>query len=606
MKGLEGSKLGRYELRFRVAQGGMSEVYLGYDRRVRRYVAVKVLYGSDEPFVRRFEREALAVGALSHEHILPLYDFGEQRPWYYLIMPFIEGGTLRDYLQKRERLTIEEAGSFLEQIASALQNAHDHDVVHRDVKPSNILLRPDGHAYLADFGLARAKLEARFQTRSGAMIGTPEYMAPEQSNGHNDHRSDIYSLGIVLYQMLTGQVPFTADSPVAVTLKHIQSTPVRPRQLNESIPLSIEDIMLKALAKAPEERYQEAEAFALDYKNALWLTQENEAEDELLLLTTTGERKANSNQSRYKEITRETIAQITTQLDLPLANSQLFPLQGDAPSLATSYRRRHEKKGIVPYKIALLSLLTILSIGVTFSFPQRRDQSVKQQSPKPVHRVMTHKWITETVIVQSQATLAAQARIQATTGITPAIDAGKVLYYSPMTVKGGGWINDGKQCYFTPQGYHVSTGKAYAVAWCYTSQQSFTNAIFTAQARLIHGGFCGLIFRLNPSSKAFYVLEVNSQGEYRLQRAIGNDPAYWLTLIDWTYSAAIQQGYLQINTFLVLATGSYFRFYINQQLIVSTFSDSTYKSGYFGLLVGGDTAHGTEASFLHAGVFQHQ
>ncbi|GER85876.1 hypothetical protein KDW_00380 [Dictyobacter vulcani] len=178
MKGLEGSKLGRYELRFRVAQGGMSEVYLGYDRRVKRYVAVKVLYGSDEPFVRRFEREARAVGALSHDHILPLYDFGEQRPWYYLVMPFVEGGTLRDYLHKRERLTLEEAGSFLEQIASALQHAHEHGVVHRDVKPSNILLRLDGHAYLVDFGLAKAKIEAEFQTHSGAMVGTPEYMAP--------------------------------------------------------------------------------------------------------------------------------------------------------------------------------------------------------------------------------------------------------------------------------------------------------------------------------------------------------------------------------------------------------------------------------------------
>src|SRR5579883_1456008 len=126
MKGIEGSTLGRYELRRRIAQGGMSEVYLAYDRRVRRRVAIKVLYGSDEPFVRRFEREALAVGALCHDHILPLYDFGEQRPWYYLVMPYVEGGTLREYLSQRKRLTLEEAASFVNQIASALQYAHDH------------------------------------------------------------------------------------------------------------------------------------------------------------------------------------------------------------------------------------------------------------------------------------------------------------------------------------------------------------------------------------------------------------------------------------------------------------------------------------------------
>src|SRR5437762_8077638 len=141
MKGIEGLTLGRYELRRRVAQGGMAEVYLGYDRRVRRRVAIKVLYGRDESFVRRFEREALAVGTLSHDHILPLYDFGEQRPWYYLVMPFVEGGTLRDYPCKRERLTLDEAGSLLEQIASALQYAHNRSAIHCDVNHSNILLR---------------------------------------------------------------------------------------------------------------------------------------------------------------------------------------------------------------------------------------------------------------------------------------------------------------------------------------------------------------------------------------------------------------------------------------------------------------------------------
>ncbi|GHO55312.1 serine/threonine-protein kinase [Ktedonobacter robiniae] len=207
MKGIEGTTLGRYELHRRVAQGSTSEVYLGFDRRVKRRVAIKVLYGSNEPFVRRFEREALAIGALSHNHILPLYDFGEQSPWYYLVMPFIEGGTLRDYLYHRERLPLDEAGSYLYQIASALQYAHDHDILHRDVKPSNILLRPDGYAYLADFGLAKAKIEADAYNHSSATVGTPEYMAPEQSNGISDYRSDIYALGIILYQMLTGRVP---------------------------------------------------------------------------------------------------------------------------------------------------------------------------------------------------------------------------------------------------------------------------------------------------------------------------------------------------------------------------------------------------------------
>src|SRR5947209_10673017 len=269
MKGIEGLTLGRYELRRRVAQGGMAEVYLGYDRRVRRRVAIKVLYGRDESFVRRFEREALAVGTLSHDHILPLYDFGEQRPWYYLVMPYVEGGTLREYLLKRKQLALEEAASFVDQIASALQYAHDQGVVHRDVKPSNILLRRDGYAYLVDFGLAKAMMGAESLTNSGAMIGTPEYMAPEQSNGLNDYRSDIYSLGVILYQMLTGRVPFTAESPVAISLKHIQTQPTPPHEVNAETPQSIEEVILKAMAKDPNERYQEAQALSVAYWKAL-------------------------------------------------------------------------------------------------------------------------------------------------------------------------------------------------------------------------------------------------------------------------------------------------------------------------------------------------
>src|SRR5438105_4068538 len=166
------------------------------------------------------------------------------------------GGKLSDYLLKRKRLTPEEAGSFIEQVASALQYAHDHGVVHRDVKPSNILLRPDGYAYLVDFGLAKAMMEAKSLTTEGAMVGTPEYMAPEQSNGLNDYRSDIYSLGVILYQMLTGRVPFMAETPVAISLKHIQIEPIPPRELNSQIPQGVEEVILKAMAKDSNERYQ--------------------------------------------------------------------------------------------------------------------------------------------------------------------------------------------------------------------------------------------------------------------------------------------------------------------------------------------------------------
>lgn len=616
MKGLEGSTLGRYELRHRIAQGGMSEVYLAYDRRVRRQVAVKVLYGSDEPFVRRFEREALAVGTLSNDHILPLYDFGEQRPWYYLVMPYISGCTLRDYLLKRERLTLEEAGSFLAQIAQALQYAHDHNVVHRDVKPSNILLRPDGHAYLVDFGLAKAKVEAESVTRAGTMVGTPEYMAPELLNGVHDYRSDIYSLGIMLYQMLTGRVPFSADLPVAISLKHIQAQPPPPREFNRAIPPAVEAVILKALAKNPDDRYQEARALADAYTHALKQATEEIAAGmwEDASHSDCADTTTSSKAGEDAEV-QQAVALAEKKALLPVVTRPLlYPLQVTSlPIPPTVYvGSRRTKKYALPLSAALLCLL----LTALIILPQVRWQGQQSQLPTPTHSTKkqtptppTHPWETATAVAGAriEATLAAQARVQATAGITEGIGAGTILYANDMTSSGGGWINDGHQCYFSPQGYHVSTSLAHALAWCYSNQTNFATSIITAQGELLYGDLFGLMFRLNPASKTFYALEINSAGSYRFVRAQkGSNPLNWLTLIDWTPSSAIVSGFGHFNTFLILASGNTFRFYINQQLIVTTFTDTAYSSGALGFLVGGDSNGGCQAIFRNVFVFQKQ
>ncbi|HLQ28936.1 MAG TPA: protein kinase [Ktedonobacteraceae bacterium] len=624
MKGIEGSTLGRYELRRRVAQGGMAEVYLGYDRRVRRQVAIKVLYGRDESFVRRFEREALAVGTLSHDHILPLYDFGEQRPWYYLVMPYVEGGTLREYLLKRKRLTLQEAASFVDQIASALQYAHDQGVVHRDVKPSNILLRRDGYAYLVDFGLAKAMMGAESLTSAGAMVGTPEYMAPEQSNGLNDYRSDIYSLGVILYQMLTGRVPFMAESPVAISLKHIQTQPLPPREINSEIPQSIEEVILKAMTKDANERYQQAQELSAAYWKALQKEQARLKDEEPVPPSTSPVEagSAATEEAQPRSATSSAVTKILKEAERVLAyppiTPLLFPLSEKSgpsqpsnslsPGLSPgdiSHKHRRWRPAFVTLLCCLLALALSIPLGVIWYGhsavslkPRQRIQSLGTT------QIVPNLTATAETQVQLQATLAAQARVQATAGITSSISTGTVLYGDDLTTPGGGWVNDGVQCYFSPQGYHVQSFVKHVSAWCYSNQHQFSDAVITAQGQLLHGDIYGLVFRLSPINQEFYVLEINSTGEYRFVRAWGDNPLAWLTLIDWTHSNSIISGYGHTNTFLVLATGSQFRFYINKQLVVTNFSDAFYTSGMIGFLVGGDSVGGTEAVFSNVWVFQ--
>ncbi|HEX6482952.1 MAG TPA: protein kinase [Ktedonobacteraceae bacterium] len=267
MPGLEGTTLGRYRLKHKLGLGGMSQVYLAYDEDLDRDVAVKVVNSSQEEYIERFKREAKAIGRLTHEHILPAFDSGEQGLWHFLVMPYIEHNTLRERLERGD-LTLQEAGELLQQIASALQCAHDNGIVHRDIKPSNILLRDDHYAYLADFGLAKSLEGASDLTQLGTLLGTPEYMAPELADGPATTSSDIYALGVLLYQMVTGRVPFDGETPVAIYMKQLREEPIPPSYINPAIPPAIEQVILRALAKDPLYRYQTAIDLAQAYMEA--------------------------------------------------------------------------------------------------------------------------------------------------------------------------------------------------------------------------------------------------------------------------------------------------------------------------------------------------
>jgi serine/threonine protein kinase len=278
MVGLEDTMFGHYLLKRHLARGGMSQVYLAYDQSLQQEVAIKVVSRENSEHAKRFQREIKALGILSHEHILPTLDYGEQGQWLYMVTPYIEHGTLRDLLHTKGRLTPEEAGKILVQVCAALQFAHDQGVIHRDIKPSNILLLRGEHAYLADFGLVKGIDEASDLTQTGCLIGTPEYMAPELAEQPATKSSDIYALGIVLYQMLTGQTPFRGSTPLAIYWKHIQEQPLRPSLLDPAIPVAIEQVILCALEKDPQLRFKSPQALARAYAQALLRSRRERAE----------------------------------------------------------------------------------------------------------------------------------------------------------------------------------------------------------------------------------------------------------------------------------------------------------------------------------------
>lgn len=270
---------GRYQLEERVGGGGMAIVYKAKDLLLHRTVAVKVLrsqFGVDEDFVNRFRREAQAVASLSHPNVVSVYDVGQDEDTHYIVMEYIEGKTLKDLINQTGALPIEEAIRIAVQVCDALEHAHQNKIIHRDIKPHNILIGNNGRVKVTDFGIARAATSATI-THTNSVLGSVHYFSPEQARGgYTAEKSDIYSLGIVLYEMVTGQLPFSGDSPITVALKHLQDPLTDPREIDPSIPQSVENIILKALVKDPFLRYGSALEMLTDLETCLSPERRNE------------------------------------------------------------------------------------------------------------------------------------------------------------------------------------------------------------------------------------------------------------------------------------------------------------------------------------------
>src|SRR5512133_2904192 len=262
---------GRYRIVRKLGTGGLANVYLAEDEVLGRRVAIKILndrHAGDDQFVERFRREAKNAASLSHPNIVSIYDRGESEGAYYIAMEYLDGRSLKELIVSRGPAPIPIAIDYARQILAALRFAHRHGVIHRDIKPHNILVDSEGHVKVTDFGIARAEqagASAQQMTEAGSIIGTAQYLSPEQARGTRvDKTSDLYSLGIVLYELLTGTVPFSGETPVEIAMKHLSAIPDPPSERRQDVPHALDMVVLRALAKDPRDRYQSAEELDAD------------------------------------------------------------------------------------------------------------------------------------------------------------------------------------------------------------------------------------------------------------------------------------------------------------------------------------------------------
>ncbi|GER81999.1 hypothetical protein KTAU_06370 [Thermogemmatispora aurantia] len=658
MAGLEGKTLERYEIRRLIGKGGMADVYEGYDLAVERTVAIKVFKREDEELLRRFIREARLMASLKHEHLVPIYDTGSGEidglTWYYIVMPFMEGGTLRARIRQGP-LPLSEVCRSLREIAAALDYIHRQGIIHRDIKSSNVLLDADGHCYLSDFGIARTTSDATQLTSTGNVLGTVEYVAPELFEGDNraNVRSDLYSLGVLLFEMVTGRLPFTAENPIAVVTMHISKPPPPPHLYAAHISPAVEQVILKGLEKRPELRYSSASELAEAFCQAV------SSSSRALARGATAQQYQDWTQaSTYSAGTPGTgapqplVLRSMGSVGTPTPPQPTsYPLPGQTNAAATvpppsgagypdygqqQYYRQYEQYGPQPGTastrrglfIASLALVLLLAISIPlalafFSSPHpgtnggptvpSGQSSGQQQTPTATPNLTATAQAQATATVEAQvqatrtavagATATAQAQATATAAVWQTATAGRLVYSDALTnadnpaTRQANWDRNG-HCLFGGDGYHVVQAVSLTTTQriCHEANYSYGNIALSVQMKILSGASGGVFFRLHPnlfSLSSGYLFEVDSQGRYRIARFDGGIEQ---PFADWASSPALQSGNGVANTLQIIANGSSLSFYANN-VYLTTVSDNSYTEGNIGFL---GTAGDNDANVVYS------
>jgi serine/threonine protein kinase len=577
---LTGKVLGTCTLVQLIGRGGMGAVYLAQQTSPVRRVAVKVLLpdllksgDAYVDFLARFQREANLIAQLEHVNIVPIYEYAKQDGLPYLVMPYLTGGSLRDVLARRGKLSLQETITYIEQAAAALDYAHAHNIIHRDLKPANFLLHADGRLMLADFGIARIMQDNSLNAESaltgtGMLLGTPEYMAPEMILGEKiDHRVDIYELGIVVFQMLSGTVPFKGNTAIVVATKHLQEPMPSLHAMNSDIPQSMDAVIQRATAKRPVDRFRTAGELAQSLRLAVNAQNSSLERDEQDIATVLSSPRPVA----APVITPQDLSKNPAGTRSEPSSGEFLPGLSAYPVTPPAIRRSSlASRQPILLLIGILLVLVLVLGGVLLGLQLNKGGTnlLTGSTATPVVSTTTSTGGIKTPNVPDP-------NIDPQGFYSWATSGQPVVSESFLGTSSLNWVTNGS-CTLSNVGFHVS-GTADLLNVCFAQGKSYGNFAFQANMSISIGYGGGLSFRGDGQEQ--YNFFVNADGTYLL--AFGNANAD-RPLFQKTGSSFIQQS----DTLTVIARGNDIYLYVNQHFLTHV-SDTSAQSGEIGLLAAG-------------------